>query len=397
MMRAKSLALAAIVVLACSGVSTPSSVGDDRQLALHALANVRAAVAEIVQIEDGYATGHQAYLRAAHRTLNAIVGRGDREYDKAAGDPGDGIGAVGYVDRLLDRRETSRWTTTIEGAKANLLAAAQNVHDALHEKEMENYQGDLTLALSNLSLAVGRPDREGVLGGIAGALGTTSLGVPAHVAQVSGCASAGRAPSYGVADGRLVYVALPLKAGATAVPDNLSVSRVVVDHGTIVLYTPVIAPARACAPVARTSLRQQTRAVVVAAASSANPPYTTAQARAGAKVYQASCVQCHGANLQGTAAPAVAGKAFVTAAKGNKWTLEDVRTLVVQNMPANNPGSLSPTQYAQVMAFLLAANCYPPGSKPFPQNDDPSFAKIPIQPLPGAHPTNSQLGTCTVK
>jgi polar amino acid transport system substrate-binding protein len=50
-----------------------------------------------------------------------------------------------------------------------------------------------------------------------------------------------------------------------------------------------------------------------------------------------------------------------------------------------------------VMAFLLASNCYPAGSKPFPSKDDPSLAKVKLGPVPGAKPANPQLGTCGVK
>ncbi|HTJ25877.1 MAG TPA: c-type cytochrome [Candidatus Limnocylindria bacterium] len=410
MKQTRKLVITAAAVLACTGIAGAASATDQHGVALAALADVRASVSQITAIEDGYAVGHPTYLRAAHRALNALVGRGDHEYDAAAGDPGDGVGAIGHVDRLLDRNGTTRWTNAVQGAKANLLAAVQNLHDALHEKEMEDYEGDLTQALANLSLATGRPDREGALGGIAGALGTTSLGVPSGVAMVSGCSTASRAPAYGVVDGRLVYVALPRASGMTSVPDDVSVSRVAVDHDKLVLYTAAGASASPCAAVshakvphrtrnvAHTDVLQRVRDVVVAAGSSAPAaPYTTAQAKAGAKVYATSCIQCHGANLQGTAAPGVAGKEFLTTAKGNKWTLSSVRTLVFENMPLNDPGSLTPTQYAQVMAYLLASNCYPAGSQPFPEKDNPAFAKVAIQPLTGVKPDNAQYGTCTPK
>jgi polar amino acid transport system substrate-binding protein len=409
MINTRNLFITAAAVLACTGVSGATSANDQHQLALAALVDMRAAVTQITTIEDGYAVGHPTYLRAAHRALNALVGRGDREYDASAGDPGDGVGALGNVDRLLDRSATYRWTSTVQGAKANLLAAAQNLHNALHEKEMEDYQGDLTQALANLSLATGRPDREGALGGIAGALGTTALGVPPGVAQVSGCAAASHTPSYGVVDGRLVYVALPRRSGVTSVPDDVSVSRVAVEGDKVVLYTAAGATMPACAAVshagfprrtrevAHTDVLQRVRDVAAAGGNAPAAPYTAAQAHAGAKVYAASCIQCHGANLQGTAAPGVAGKTFLTTAKGNKWTLASVRTLVFENMPLNDPGSLTPTQYANVMAYLLASNCYPAGTKPFPEKDDPSFGKVLIQPVSGAHPTNPQLGTCSVK
>jgi mono/diheme cytochrome c family protein len=126
-------------------------------------------------------------------------------------------------------------------------------------------------------------------------------------------------------------------------------------------------------------------------------PYTAAQAHAGVTVYRRSCLQCHAANLQGSAGPAVAGKEFLTNAQRNKWTLNDLRTTVFENMPFSNPASLTPKQYADVMAFLLASNCYPPGSAPFPMTARPELAKIKLAPVRGAKPSNASLGTCAVK
>ena len=45
-----------------------------------------------------------------------------------------------------------------------------------------------------------------------------------------------------------------------------------------------------------------------------------------------------------------------------------LRTIVTQKMPFNDPGSLNPKQYAEVMAYLLAANCYAAGGRPFPEH-----------------------------
>ena len=137
---------------------------------------------------------------------------------------------------------------------------------------------------------------------------------------------------------------------------------------------------------------QRTRGVAAPAVS-----YTAAQAHAGATVYRRYCLQCHAANLQGSAGPAVAGTEFLTTAKTNKWTLNDLRTTVFENMPFSNPGSLTAKQYAGVMAFLLASNCYPPGTQPFPQRPDPSLAKVKLGPVSGAKRTNATFGTCAVK
>jgi hypothetical protein len=65
-------------------------------------------------------------------------------------------------------------------------------------------------------------------------------------------------------------------------------------------------------------------------------------------------------------------------------------------MPFSDPGSLSPQQYANVMAFLLASNCYLAGAKPFPTSADPSLARIAIGPH-GGKPDNAKTGTCIVR
>lgn len=397
------LSLAAL--LFCGAATPVSASPDDHASALAALADVRASVAEIVRIEDGYAVGHGAYLRAAHRAMNALVGRRDDGYVARFGDPGDGVGTLGHLDRMLDQTGTSVWTPAVQGAKANVLAAAENVQSALGEKQMEDYQADLTRALASIALVVGRPSEAGVLGGLSGALANTSLAVPAGGTSTSGCAEPTRTPAYGVVSGRLAYIALSRAAAATALPDESSISRVVVRGDRVLLYThassDVLRSCRAVRTQSRAVPSRIGRARVVrsrAAASGGNAAsYTIVQARAGARIYQRYCLQCHGTDLQGTAGPAVAGNDFLSTAKRNTWTLSDLRTTVVQNMPFSNPGSLTPTQYANVLAFLLASNCYPAGPVPFPQTERPAFAKTKIGPVPGAKPGNAKLGSCSVK
>src|SRR5579884_630004 len=384
----RTLTFAALAALLAP--STARAAASDHADALGALGDVRAAVGEIVRIEDGYAVGHAAYVRAAHRAMNALVGRRDDGYARGYGDPGDGVGTLGHLDRM-------------------------DVQRALGEREMEAYQADLTQALANLALVVGRSSQEGVLGGVSGALGTTALGVPPGATSVAGCVPPAHAPAYGIVAGRLAYVALPRRVASDAIPEELSISRVVVRGDDVVLYTAAarnralcgtktaavakrVAGVSALRPVRVRGEVHHTR-LVVAAASATVPmiPYTAAQAHAGKTVYVKSCLQCHGADLQGSAGPAVAGKDFLENAQRNKWHLSDLRTTVFTNMPFSNPGSLKPGEYADVMAFLLASNCYPAGSEPFPTADKPAFAKIAIVPQKNAKPSDAKLGTCTVK
>jgi len=366
--------------------------------AIAALADVRATVDEIVRIEDGFAVGHAAYVRAAHRALNALVGRRDDGYVASFGDSGDGVGALGHIDALLDTEGTSLWTPAIEGAKANVLAAAENLQTATREREMEEYQGDLTHALANLALVAGRTSQGGVFGGLSGALANTSLAVPRGAASVSGCGLPARAPSYGVVSERLAYVALPRADAATKLPGEIDVRRVVVRGDEVVLYTAASAEAAAlCAhATAQRSTARLERTRHVAEGAHAAGLFTLPQAQAGAEVYRRYCIACHGADLQGTAGPGVAGTEFLTTAHANRWHLSDLRTTVVENMPFSNPGSLTPAQYADVLAFLLASNCYPAGAVPFPTAQRPQFATIALASSAATVRPKSKAGTCAV-
>ncbi len=397
--------IVALVLGAASADASAQTTLGDRELAMHALADMKAATNQIVRTEDGSAVGRKAYQTAALQARNALIGRKDRDFTASVGDPGDGVGAIGYIDRLLDRPSTPVWTDGLKGAKINLLAAAQSLTDALHAKQMEEYQTDLTGAIADISLAIGRSSQGGVLGGIEGALATTSLGIPTGAKIVSGCSVPNVAPAYGVIGGTLAYLSVDRRAAASAVPAEFPVRRIDVIGDRLVLYTSsasenakrcshrvAVAP-NAVHSIERRSHREKSRSV----ASALLVSYTAAQAHAGSAVYAQNCVSCHGANLQGVAAPAVAGKEFVSQVTGDGWTVADFRNLVVQQMPLSNPGSLSSKQYANVMAFLLASNCYPAGSKTFPTTDDPKLAKVKIRPPHGASPDNAKLGTCRVR
>ncbi len=395
---------------------------DDRALANSALSDIRATIADIVAIENGFAVGHKNYIAAAQRARNGLVGNHDPSYIASAGTPGDAVGAIAHLDELLDRKSDSVWTPAMQGAKINLLAAAQSLSDSLHEKQMEDYETDLTTALSSLSLAIGRPTEGGVLGGIAGALASTSLGVPSGAAVVSGCTLPASAPTYGLVDGNLTFISVPRAESDLTVPSEIVVDRIAILPKQVVLYTrpqtemthlcaaataaPTSAPAASMVPMSAHSrvaslplatFAGYTTAVVAddpapaaAGAASGPPSYTTKQAQSGEVVYKAVCSSCHGAKLQGVAAPAIAGKEFLSSVAGNHWTYADFRNVVVQQMPLNNPGSLTPKQYSDVIAYLLSANCFPAGSAEFPTDDSPALAAAkllaPTAPAPATDP-----------
>ncbi|HXP94099.1 MAG TPA: c-type cytochrome [Candidatus Binatia bacterium] len=97
--------------------------------------------------------------------------------------------------------------------------------------------------------------------------------------------------------------------------------------------------------------------------------YTAAQATQGATVYSKSCAACHGANLQGGAAPALTGAAFMHGWQGK--SADDLYYIVSHDMPLGSPGSLKPDESIAILAFMLAKYGYPAGSVPL----DPSKLK----------------------
>ncbi len=100
--------------------------------------------------------------------------------------------------------------------------------------------------------------------------------------------------------------------------------------------------------------------------------FSADQAAKGKDVYLGQCQSCH------TAASLTAGD-FV-----NNWNTRPLRelfTYLVENMPESEPGSLSKTQYAQVIAYILQLNNMPAGEAELAAEPD-SVAGIKIDLLP---------------
>lgn len=138
-------------------------------------------------------------------------------------------------------------------------------------------------------------------------------------------------------------------------------------------------------------------AASVALAQTSAAPFTADQAKQGRDVYTQHCASCHGDKLQGLAAPSLAGKDFLTTAEHNGWTLGMLQTIVTQNMPFNDPASLSDTDYANVIAFLLASNCFAAGGRKFPEASSPALAKIKISAPSHPSGTPDAGGVCAVQ
>lgn len=110
-------------------------------------------------------------------------------------------------------------------------------------------------------------------------------------------------------------------------------------------------------------------ALGVASAAAAGAPspsvsYSAAQAAAGDKLFASKCAACHGEHLEGGAGPALTGATLNTLAKNTKLTVGDMFTFISQQMPLNEPASLTHDQYVSIMAYILHYNGYKTGAKP---------------------------------
>ena len=105
------------------------------------------------------------------------------------------------------------------------------------------------------------------------------------------------------------------------------------------------------------------------AKSSNEGVYTADQATKGEAVYKENCAACHGDNLEGSGPmPPLAGKDFLANWQGK--TVGDLFEKTQTSMPATAPGTLTPEQTANLMAYVLAQGKYPAGSTPLPDKMD---------------------------
>ena len=393
-------------IYACvASMPAPAAEMDDHGAARAALTDLEAAIGEIVTASNSYATERRVYYRTSQRAINALEGVHGREYIATDGNPGDSVGAIGHIDALLDRAETPAWAVALQGAEANMQAAVAHLLDANHAEDLDHFSLAASRALTYLEVARGRPTEYDALGGMEGALANTVLGVPQGMTVADGCAEPTTAPAYGTDRGWVAWVALPAGTGTWRLAENPGGGAVIVRPGMMVLPTAAAGlVAKGCAGRHAATVKpaaMPTKVAVGTEKSGAGLPevpalYTRQQAEAGSQIFTAQCISCHGANLQGTSAPSVAGTDFIITAHKNGWTLANLRDIVVVNMPYKAPGTLSATAYADLLAFLLAANCYPAGTNPFPTSREPALTKIKLGPVPGAHHGENKLGVCTV-
>jgi len=82
--------------------------------------------------------------------------------------------------------------------------------------------------------------------------------------------------------------------------------------------------------------------------------YTAAQAQRGGQVFEKNCTMCHDTAR-------FTGDEFLKAWVGKP--LHGLFDVVSTTMPEDNPGSLKPQEYGDVVAFFLELNKYPAGAE----------------------------------
>jgi polar amino acid transport system substrate-binding protein len=411
----------ASAILSCCALAAFADAAETtrnpHQEALKALSDIDAAIAALSSASSVTANSAEPYKQQAQRAADALAGP-----HASAGDAGDRAGAIDHLSWLSAHAGEKVWGPAVQGALVNLQVAKGHLSESAKADGLEEFWSQTSDALQSLLVASGRPSQVGVLGGLRGALASTDLGVPADGKVVPGCVapaqSLAQSPTYGVTNGYLTYVAIPRGDGTTRLPEIFGVRDVSVSGNAIILHAAAVDPAgnkicpdaqtAAMAPAApdppKSNPSNSNPANSDSAESAPTKPggvaalYTEQQAEQGLGVFAGKCSPCHGANLQGSASgPAVGGSAFLKKAKMLDWKVADMRNLVVSAMPANNPGSLSAEQYADVLAYLLAVNCYPAGSQPFPTSETSTLQQTTLHQIQGASGENSANGTCPVQ
>lgn len=97
------------------------------------------------------------------------------------------------------------------------------------------------------------------------------------------------------------------------------------------------------------------------AATTLDGVFTTDQAKRGEEIFSETCARCHPTSR------------FVGATFQPSWSQAPVSTLftVVRNqMPFDNPGSLDRDEYAAVLAYIFELNDLPAGDRELPASAD---------------------------
>jgi len=89
--------------------------------------------------------------------------------------------------------------------------------------------------------------------------------------------------------------------------------------------------------------------------------YTPEQAKRGNPLYHQKCASCHGDKMTGgESAPPLAGGQFLS--NWNGLTLDVLFERIRLTMPVDNPSAVSRLSKADILAYILSMNRFPPGS-----------------------------------
>jgi S-disulfanyl-L-cysteine oxidoreductase SoxD len=111
--------------------------------------------------------------------------------------------------------------------------------------------------------------------------------------------------------------------------------------------------------------------------------FTTAQADRGKAVYASHCSRCHGTDLAGTRASALAGERFM-----DQWeahTLEHLFRRIRDAMPPGDERSVTDADKRDALAYVLQQNGFPAGSNEL-AIDDGELARVQITRQTGPGP-----------
>ena len=90
--------------------------------------------------------------------------------------------------------------------------------------------------------------------------------------------------------------------------------------------------------------------------------YTEAQAARGEALFSQLCNTCHGEDLQGGGdpnGPPLRGRGFTY--RWRNSTVANLFSTIIETMPGNDSGSLSPDLAIDLVSFILASNAMPAG------------------------------------
>jgi mono/diheme cytochrome c family protein len=96
--------------------------------------------------------------------------------------------------------------------------------------------------------------------------------------------------------------------------------------------------------------------------------FTAAQADRGKTVYDAKCAVCHGTMASVTPDMAPLLNDYVFQGTWKNRSLADLFGKIRETMPQNEPGTLSPRDTADIVAYVLSANHLPAGDVPLPED-----------------------------